>query len=83
MLSRANTDFWPVTHYGFIRNTGHFYHEQRTGDFTIQVKIETLEPFSWQPSLVPTLTKGNAADFLSGTRALVCGVMRALEDSNL
>jgi uncharacterized protein len=25
VTSTQNTDFWRKTHYGFIRNTGHFY----------------------------------------------------------
>ncbi|MBV8101859.1 MAG: DUF1349 domain-containing protein [Verrucomicrobia bacterium] len=40
VVTGAKTDFWRVTHYGFIRDNGHFYYEDRTGDFTIQVKIE-------------------------------------------
>lgn len=33
------TDFWRVTHYGFIRDNGHFYFEQIDGDFVVQVKL--------------------------------------------
>ncbi len=33
------TDFWRVTHYGFIRDNGHFYYQNITGDFTTQVKV--------------------------------------------
>lgn len=33
------TDFWQKTHYGFIRDNGHFYYQQITGDFQAQVKI--------------------------------------------
>jgi hypothetical protein len=40
MVTGANTDFWRITHYGFVRDNGHFYHEQRGGDFTVQVKIK-------------------------------------------
>jgi uncharacterized protein len=40
IVTGPKTDFWRVTHYGFIRDNGHFYHEQRAGDFTVQVKIE-------------------------------------------
>src|ERR1700730_8954156 len=40
VVSGAKTDFWRVTHYGFVRDNGHFYYEQRAGDFTVQVKIE-------------------------------------------
>jgi regulation of enolase protein 1 (concanavalin A-like superfamily) len=40
VVTAAKTDFWRVTHYGFVRDNGHFYYEQRTGDFTVQVKIK-------------------------------------------
>ena len=33
----AETDFWRKTHYGFIRDTGHFLHREVTGDFTAAV----------------------------------------------
>lgn len=33
------TDFWRVTHYGFVRDSGHFYHETRRGDFTAEVRV--------------------------------------------
>ncbi|MCQ1949933.1 DUF1349 domain-containing protein [Arthrobacter sp. zg-Y859] len=29
----ASTDFWRETHYGFIRDTGHFFYTEVTGDF--------------------------------------------------
>jgi regulation of enolase protein 1 (concanavalin A-like superfamily) len=35
----AKTDFWRITHYGFIRHNGHFYFEQVQGDFVVEVKI--------------------------------------------
>ncbi|MBD2102673.1 DUF1349 domain-containing protein [Leptolyngbya sp. FACHB-261] len=33
------TDFWRVTHYGFIRDNGHFYFEQVDTDFVVEVEI--------------------------------------------
>ncbi len=33
------TDFWRITHYGFIRDNGHFYYQKIEGDFLIEVKI--------------------------------------------
>ena len=33
------TDFWRKTHYGFIRDTGHFLHHPVSGDFTAEVTI--------------------------------------------
>ncbi len=40
VVTGANTDFWRVTHYDFIRDNGHFYYEKRAGDFTVQARIE-------------------------------------------
>jgi uncharacterized protein len=34
------TDFWRKTHYGFIRDTGHFLHHPVDGDFTAEVTVE-------------------------------------------
>jgi regulation of enolase protein 1 (concanavalin A-like superfamily) len=33
------TDFWRKTHYGFIRDSGHFFFTTVPGDFSIQVRI--------------------------------------------
>jgi regulation of enolase protein 1 (concanavalin A-like superfamily) len=39
VTTARQTDFWQVTHYGFIRDSGHFYYQTVTGDFTVQVRI--------------------------------------------
>lgn len=39
VTSDRNTDFWRKTHYGFIRDNGHFYCQQVTGDFTAEVRV--------------------------------------------
>ncbi len=33
------SDFWRRTHYGFIRDNGHFYYESVDDDFEAQVKV--------------------------------------------
>lgn len=33
------TDFWRITHYDFIRDSGHFYFDAIATDFTVDVKI--------------------------------------------
>jgi uncharacterized protein len=33
------TDFWRITHYGFIRDNGHFYFSEIASDFTMEVTI--------------------------------------------
>ncbi|WP_210116024.1 DUF1349 domain-containing protein [Hymenobacter wooponensis] len=35
----GGTDFWRVTHYGFIRDNGHFYYQEQEGDFLAKVKV--------------------------------------------
>lgn len=39
VTSGLNTDFWRKTHYGFIRDTGHFYYQEITHNFIAEVKI--------------------------------------------
>ena len=39
VTSGLQTDFWRKTHYGFIRDSGHFYYQEVTGDFSAVVKI--------------------------------------------
>jgi regulation of enolase protein 1 (concanavalin A-like superfamily) len=33
------TDYWRITHYGFIRDNGPFYYAEQAGDFEASVKI--------------------------------------------
>lgn len=39
ITSGAKTDFWRQTHYGFIRDNGHFFYQQVKGDFIVEAKI--------------------------------------------
>ena len=34
------TDFWRETHYGFTRDTGHFFNFATAGDFTAELKVQ-------------------------------------------
>jgi regulation of enolase protein 1 (concanavalin A-like superfamily) len=34
-----DTDFWRTTHYGFVRDSGHFRWQGVEGDFTVRVRI--------------------------------------------
>ena len=38
-VTGESTDFWRKTHYGFVRDDGHFYHEEVSGDFTAVVRV--------------------------------------------
>ena len=35
----ANTDFWRETHYGFTRDSGHFFQFPTAGDFTAELRV--------------------------------------------
>lgn len=35
----TKTDFWRKTHYGFIRDNGHFYYRRVSGNFIAEVKF--------------------------------------------
>lgn len=39
ILTDPKTDFWRTTHYGFIRDNGHFLYQEVSGDFELEAKI--------------------------------------------
>ena len=39
VVTDPNTDFWRTTHYGFVRDNGHFLWQQVAGDFVADVKV--------------------------------------------
>jgi uncharacterized protein len=39
VLSRAKTDFWRKTFYGYITDNGHFLYLDASGDFTFQAQV--------------------------------------------
>lgn len=39
VTTAPKTDFWRITHYGFIRDDGHFYFQRVNTDFVVEVKI--------------------------------------------
>lgn len=39
MTTDPKTDYWRKTHYGFIRDNGHFYFQEVSGNFVAQVKF--------------------------------------------
>ena len=40
VVTDGNTDFWRQTHYGFTRDSGHFFGNPTAGDFTAQLRIQ-------------------------------------------
>ena len=60
VTASQNTDFWRKTHYGFIRDNGHFFFETVTGDFIASAKISgKYEDLYDQAGLMIRLNKEN------------------------
>jgi uncharacterized protein len=38
VFADSHTDFWRKTHYGFVRDNGHFYFERISGNFEIEAE---------------------------------------------
>lgn len=39
VVTGGSTDFWRQTHYGFVRDSGHFFYREAAGDFTATVRF--------------------------------------------
>jgi uncharacterized protein len=39
VFTEAHTDFWRKTHYGFVRDNGHFYYETVSGNFEVETEF--------------------------------------------
>lgn len=39
VVTDTKTDFWRKTHYGFVRDNGHFYFQEVRGDFVVDVQV--------------------------------------------
>ncbi len=39
VVAESGSDFWRKTHYGFIRDSGHFFYESVLGDFQIETEF--------------------------------------------
>lgn len=39
VTTSPKSDFWRKTHYGFTRDSGHFFYQEIRGDFTVEVRV--------------------------------------------
>jgi len=39
VTTASGSDFWRVTHYGFTRDNGHFFHRSMRGNFVAEVRV--------------------------------------------
>jgi len=83
--SGAKTDFWRLTHYGFIRDNGNFYYQQITGDFIASVKITgEYKTLYDQAGLMVRLDEKNwlkcGIEFVDGVQQISAVVTRNYSD---
>jgi uncharacterized protein len=81
----AGTDYWRVTHYGFIRDNGPFRYEERSGDFEAKVRISgQYRELYHQAGLMIRIDEKNwiktGIEFVDGKQNLSAVVTREASD---
>ena len=85
ITSSAKTDFWRETHYGFIRDNGHFFYETVTGDFIVEVKITgEYQDLYDQAGIMVRLDEANwlkcGIEYVNGVQQVSAVVTRTYSD---
>jgi len=83
--SGAKTDFWRETHYGFIRDNGHFFYQIIQGDFVIDVKVSgEYRDLYDQAGIMVRLDEANwikcGIEFVEGVQQISAVVTRNYSD---
>jgi uncharacterized protein len=85
MTVEPGTDFWRVTHYGFVRDNGPFYYIEREGDFDAEVHVsgKYCELFH-QAGLMVRIDKMNwiktGIEYVDGVQNISAVVTREVSD---
>jgi len=85
VVTGDKTDFWRETHYGFIRDNGHFAHREVTGDFTATLRFSgAYEELYDQAGLMLRLDERNwikaGIEYVGGRQMLSAVVTRDFSD---
>jgi uncharacterized protein len=85
VVTGERTDFWRKTHYGFIRDDGHFRHAAAPGDFSASVSFRgDYEELYDQAGLMLRLDETTwikaGIEFVAGRRMLSAVVTRDFSD---
>jgi regulation of enolase protein 1 (concanavalin A-like superfamily) len=83
--SEPKTDSWRTTHYGFIRDNGHFYHHGIVGDFLVEVKVRGAYASLYdQAGLMVRVDEANwvkcGIEFVDGVQQVSAVVTREYSD---
>jgi hypothetical protein len=81
----AGTDYWRVTHYGFIRDNGPFRYQERSGDFEAKVRISgEYRELYHQAGLMIRIDEKNwiktGIEFVDGRQNISAVVTREVSD---
>src|SRR5713226_5347544 len=85
MSSGPKTDFWRTTHYGFIRDSGHFYHQRIADDLLVEVKVSGAYAALYdQAGLMVRVDEANwikcGIEFVDGVQQVSAVVTREYSD---
>lgn len=81
----GGTDFWRITHYDFIRDNGHFFFQEQSGDFLAKVRIRGFYKDLYdQGGLMIRIDEKNwiktGIEFVDGVQNLSAVVTREFSD---
>lgn len=79
------TDYWRVTHYGFIRDSGPFYYQDATGNFEATVKVTgSYQELFHQAGLMVRIDNKNwiktGIEYVDGVQNVSAVVTREVSD---
>ena len=85
VFADGHTDFWRKTHYGFVRDNGHFYHETIAGNFEVETEFRgRYESLYDQAGLMVRLDETTwlktGIEFVNGVHYLSAVVTRDYSD---
>ncbi len=85
ITSGQKTDFWRETHYGFIRDNGHFFYQAIKGDFIAEVKVSgEYHQLYDQAGIMVRLDEANwlkcGIEFVNGVQQVSAVVTRDYSD---
>jgi regulation of enolase protein 1 (concanavalin A-like superfamily) len=85
VFADTHTDFWRKTHYGFVRDNGHFYYETIAGNFEVETEFHgRYESLYDQAGLMVRLDETTwlkaGIEFVNGVHYLSAVVTRDYSD---